>query len=100
MSGARAGESGELLRTGLGRLPAVGLADGVDQLALVHAAAAVDVELAGHVHQVGLRGIGVDPAGRLATAAAGRGTAASSLGVARALLRLRLPVVADLLEGV
>src|SRR6266545_1834617 len=83
----------------LARAAVVGLLDRLDQLLLGHARAAADVEPLGDVHQVLLGGVGVDPAGRLATPPGGR-AAAGRLRIARALLALFLPLVADLLERV
>src|SRR6266511_3217682 len=81
---------------GLAAALRVRLLDRRDQLRLGHLRTAADVQLLRDVEQVLLAGIRVDAARGpgLGAAPAGR------LGVARTLLRLRLPMVADLLERV
>src|SRR4051794_18590860 len=80
----------------------VRLLDRVHELVLVHPRPATHVEPFRDVHEVALGGVGVHPTGGVPVAATGaRGsTALRSLGVARALGSLLLPVVTDLLEGV
>src|SRR5439155_6104197 len=82
---------------GLAGLAFVGAPDRLDQLGLGHRRAALDVEALGQLVQVRLGRVGGDALGR---AAAATGALLRRLGIARAAPRLRLPVVADLLERV
>ena len=96
----RAAFSGSSLLPGRAGRPLVGLPNGVDQLGLGHPRSAAYLEPSGQVHQVALlRGVGVDPSGRAATAPC-RPPGPRGLGVRGPLAALRLPVVADLLEAV
>src|SRR3954452_10573057 len=83
----------------LAGLTVVGTLDRCHQLVLVHPRPAPDVEPAGDLHQVLLRGVGIDAAGRL-TATSRIPARLGRLSIGRALLVLGLPVVADLLEPV
>lgn len=74
--------------------PAVRLLDGLDQFALGHLRAAFDAEPGRDPVEVALGRVGVDALGGVARL----GPALFGLGVGRALLLLRLPVVADLLN--
>src|SRR4051794_30497504 len=82
-----------------GRLPPVRLLDGLDQFALVHRAAAPDLEAAGQLHQVALGGVGVDALGGV-PAPSRPSALARRLSIRRTLVSLGLPVVADLLVAV
>ena len=74
--------------------------DRLHELGLVHPRAALHAQALGDVVEVRLRGVRVDAASRVTVVEVGPrlGAAAGGLRVARALLGLLLPVVADLLE--